>query len=82
MLDTTLASIQTESMQQATFNYPPAFTTLPDYTAHAGQTVTVIRQLTADDGVSQNGEVETMFLVRASDGWEGHAFESELEDMW
>lgn len=57
------------------FDYPELFTTLPDYTAHAGQEVRVIRALTRDE---YTFEGDVMFLVRASDGWEGHAFRSEL----
>ncbi len=67
-------------MRTAIFNYPAKFVTIPEYTAHAGQTVNVIRPLIAGteyDGPSE--EMEAMFLIQASDGWEGHAFEGELE---
>ena len=59
------------------FNYPPQFTTLPDYTAHAGQLVTIVRPLRKRDEYDYEGN--SMFLIRAADGWEGHAFASELE---
>ena len=57
------------------FDYPDVFTTAPDYTAHAGQTVTVIRQLTEDECDPEL----TMFEIEAPDGWRGHAFASELK---
>lgn len=60
-----------------TFNYPFDFTTLPDYSAHRGQTVEITRPLIL--GVEYDEEVETMYEIKASDGWIGHAFESELE---
>jgi hypothetical protein len=58
------------------FAYPEAFTTLPDYTAHAGQQVTVLRQLTDEEC---DPECQPMYLVQADDGWTGHANNSELE---
>ena len=61
---------------QVFFNYPAEFVTLPDYTAHAGQIVTVLRELR--EGVEYDNEGEKMFEVMASDKWIGHAFESEL----
>lgn len=62
------------------FDYPAGFTSLPDHTAHAGQSVLVVRPLTLDeaDQGDDMGGLELMFMVRAPDGWEGHAFESEL----
>ena len=60
------------------FDYPSAFTTLPDYTAHIGQTVKVIRRLGADEA---DTEVQPMYEVRAADGWRGHAFRDELADL-
>ena len=66
-------------MRQAIFNYPAEFTTLPDYSAHRGQRVQVVRELI--DGVDYDLEDgDTMFLIRADDGWEGHAFASELQE--
>jgi len=65
-------------MQRAIFNYPKEFTTLPEYTAHTGQVVTVIRPLTNEEA-DQGGDLELMYLVRADDGQELHAFESELD---
>lgn len=61
------------------FAYPKEYVTLPLYTAHAGQEVEVVRELL--DGKEYDGpscDCERMFLIRAADGWEGHAFESEL----
>ena len=62
------------------FNYPPEFVTLPDYTAHAGQCVKVLRALR--DGDEYDGPkagLERMYEVRARDGWIGHAWASELQ---
>lgn len=64
-------------MAKRTFHYPKEFTTLPDYSAHRGQKVEVVRPLTRDE---YDFGGEAMFLVRADDGWEGHAFRSELQD--
>lgn len=60
-------------------NYPPEFVTLPDYTAHAGQPVTILRELR--DGEEYDFEGDRMYEVRASDGWTGHAWNSELADL-
>jgi len=63
------------------FNYPSLFVTLPEYTAHAGQAVTVVRKLDAAQGDNvepDNADMECMYRIRAADGWEGDAFESEL----
>ena len=56
-----------------TFDYPKQFVTLPEYTAHRGQKVTVVGMV--DD---VDPECERMFSIQASDGWKGEAFESEL----
>lgn len=70
------------------FDYPVEFTSLDDYTEHRGQQVVVVRPCREDeadilwDKISATDEEEQimdrMFVVRASDGWEGHAWESEL----
>lgn len=64
-----------------TFFYPQEFTTLPDYTAHRGVRVEVLRALR--DGDEYDGPragLERMYEVRAlGDGWIGHAWESELQ---
>ncbi len=68
-------------MKRAIFNYPKQFTTLPDYTAHAGQVVTIVRPLRSDGpDFEYDYEGELMYLIRADDGWEGHAFDSELDE--
>ena len=62
-----------------TFRYPPEFVTLPEYTAHAGQSVVVTRELR--DGDEYDGPaagLERMYEIAALDGWIGHAWESEL----
>jgi len=51
----------------------------PDYTAHSGQTVEVIRE--GIEGEDYDNEGEKMYLVRADDGWLGWVWESELEDI-
>ena len=62
------------------FVYPNVFVTLPEYTAHAGRAVMVLRALdeTEADPPSPDDGIEPMFKVRAADGWEGSAYESEL----
>lgn len=64
-------------MKQRVFHYPEQFETLPDYSAHRGQLVEVVRPLRRDEYDFQG---ESMFLIRAADGWEGRAFRSELQD--
>ena len=64
--------------QTSTFNYPAEFRTLPEYTAHAGQQVQIIRKLTEKEADGPDQDCEQMYLIRATDGWEGHAWESEL----
>lgn len=44
----------------------------PDLKAHSGQSVEIVRQLETDEGE------ENCYRIRAADGWEGDAFESEL----
>ena len=63
---------------KATFNYPDFGTPdgFPEYTAHSGQEVEVIRQLTDDEA---DPEVQPMYEIRATDGWTGHVDGSELE---
>lgn len=57
------------------FNYPVEFVTLPEYSAHRGQQVEVVRRLTNDEC---DVAMQPMYLVRAADGWEGHADRGEL----
>ena len=55
------------------FDYPHAFVTLPDYTAHRDQLVTVTaRDYDCDE------ENAPMFKVTADDGWTGTAWLEEL----
>lgn len=68
------------------FDYPQAFTTMPEYTAHRGHTVIVCRPLV--DGLEYDGpctdapEFERMYKIRSLvDGWEGIAFASELSPL-
>lgn len=68
----TLGAIQ----MPAKFNYPTEFVTLPDYSAHRGQTVKVIRKLRDDEC---DPECQPMYLIQAEDGWQGNASLDELE---
>ncbi len=63
--------------KSATFRYPDYGTPngYPDYTAHSGQVVTVVQKLGPDEVDPEVGE---MFVIRATDGWEGHALREEL----
>lgn len=65
-------------MKTAIFNYPKEFKTLPEYTAHADQVVTIVRPLI--EGEEYDDEGDPMFRIRAADGWEGDAWQSELLD--
>lgn len=56
------------------FDYPAVFKTLPEYTAHSGQLVDIVRELSS----TENENESRMFEIRAADGWIGHAFEDEL----
>lgn len=60
-----------------TFRYPYYGTpdTCPDYTAHRGQRVRVVRPLT---NVECDPACQPMFLIEAADGWQGHAHAEEL----
>lgn len=66
---------------KAKFNYPTEFVTLPEYTKRAGSIVDIVRPLSAQEAEPPCEEdgIEQMYLIRADDGWEGHAFDSELE---
>lgn len=57
------------------FDYPEAFRLHEEYRAHSGQIVEVVRPLTRDE---YTFEGEAMFLIRASCGWEGQVWRSEL----
>lgn len=46
----------------------------PDYAAHSGQTVLVVRERDSEEADGH----EQAYLVRAADGWEGTAWASEL----
>lgn len=55
------------------FGYPDSH---PDYTAHSGQTVKIVRQFHPPDIDPEMSE--EVFEVEASDGWRGTANRSEL----
>lgn len=68
--------------RQYRFDYPAEFRTLPDYTVHTGQTVTVVRQLTAQEADFPSEDCpDPMYEVAALDGWTGHAWGSELKEI-
>jgi hypothetical protein len=60
------------------FDYPEHFTSLPEYTAHRGQQVTVIRACTSEEADGPEKEEPQMYIIRANDGWIGEAWEDEL----
>lgn len=59
------------------FRYPDYGTPdgLPEYTAHRGQCVRIVRQLTNQEC---DPECQPMWLIEAEDGWQGNAHSSEL----
>jgi hypothetical protein len=59
------------------FEYPKEFKTLPDHQAHSGQIVEVGRVVNAEDAAA-DPQLEKVYEIRASDGWRGWAFSSEL----
>lgn len=59
------------------FDYPEAFTTLPEYTVRRGAIVTVLRKLSKDEA---EGELE-MFAIQDQYGWQGEAWEDELKPI-
>ena len=66
--------------QRYLFDYPKHFETLPEYTAQAGKTVTVLSE--AEDGVDYDREDgEQMFHIKTDDDWTGLAWDSELEEI-
>ncbi len=60
------------------FDYPVEFTTLNSYSQHRGQTVAVI-DICLDNDEEETGE--SMYAVKADDGWHGCAWESELKEI-
>jgi hypothetical protein len=59
------------------FEYPKEFKTLPEYQAHSGQIVEVGRVINAEE-TTLDSDLEKLYEIRASDGWKGEAFSSEL----
>jgi hypothetical protein len=64
--------------QQYKFEYPPEFTTLPEYDVVRGAVVSAVRKLTPEEADGPAQDCEQMWLVRAGNGKDYHAFESEL----
>lgn len=69
------------------FDYPEEFSSLPDYSARRGMEVTVVAPAPENEadviwddpeGTGEDRIVDRMFIVKAADGWTGHAWESEL----
>jgi len=60
------------------FNYPDYGhpDTHPDYSLHRGQVV----EITAEALLFEKG-ADVAYYIKAADGWEGLAWESELEDI-
>lgn len=63
------------------FDYPRQFVTLPEYTAHAGQVVEIVRPLVEGSEYDDDEQADPMYHIRAADGWEGDAWESELLEL-
>ncbi|MEM7200245.1 MAG: hypothetical protein AAF628_08280 [Planctomycetota bacterium] len=57
------------------FDYPEGFTSLPEYNAHRGKRISVLRRLRKDEF---DYEGEGMYEIEAQDGWRGQAWRSEL----
>ncbi len=66
------------------FTYPNYGTPdgYPDYTAHSGQIVTIVRELvkTVEYDFDPDSN-DLMFEVKADDGWTGSVWASELSDV-
>lgn len=60
------------------FTYPEVFKSLEDYSAYRGQIVKILRRT---DPNEYDYEGEYMYDVQAEDGWQGHAWRSELEKV-
>jgi hypothetical protein len=48
----------------------------PDYSAHSCQPVTIVRAMQYHEEYENMGD--PLYVVRATDGWEGEVWESEL----
>lgn len=66
-------------MKTCIFRYPEYFTSLPEYSARRGKQIKIPRPLIK--GKEYDDEGDPMFLIQSEDGWQGHAFESELEEI-
>ena len=62
----------------ARFDYPEQFTTMPEYSAHRGQVVTVLRRANLQEADGPEQGCDQMYWIRALDGWLGMAFSTEL----
>ena len=70
--------------QRLKFTYPDYGepTGYPEYKAHSGQEVTVVRELTYERSHPEiDEELAPVYLIRAADGWEGHVHEDELKPI-
>ena len=66
------------------FNYPASFVVLPEYSAHRGHTVEVVRPLTEDEAdppMPEDGLTQMYRIRSTEDGWEGDAWEEELGEL-
>lgn len=61
----------------AVFTYPAAFSEFKGHEKHSGQTVKIIGK--AEDFEVHEADGDPLWCIRAIDGWEGVAWESELE---
>lgn len=62
--------------KRAVFTYPEAFSEVSGHRAHSGQTVVVIGK--GDAFAAECADGDPLWKIRAEDGWEGVAWESEL----
>ena len=64
--------------EQAIFKYSDDAAAPPDYAAHSGQVITIlaVRANAPIEGLS-----ERRYDIRATDGWLGNAWESELHAL-
>ncbi len=65
--------------KQYQFCYPREFKSLPEHTAHNGQIVKVLANVPSD--ADSDPDLETLWRIEATDGWQGDAFESELAQL-
>ncbi len=61
------------------FNYPEAFSEIDGHKGHSGQVVKVTAE--GPDFTAHSADGDPLWAIKAADGWEGLAWESELEEI-